>query len=369
MVKIFATCIILDVIKRACLYRKICFIQHSSPTFARMSASALSPSLLYSRTFPITAIWKSLRPFLKRDWVDYYFNLMDEKIWNKIDLSTATKANTQNDSLSLQVQVFHNDQYGVSRDVDSTNESLIYKTCVTVILRVIGSNWAFECSPSRYSSETKMLVGLCEHTGKDNVGRISAKDFKWGLVMEFASPKDTDDFLNWWQAISRDQHILDLMQLSSKVPASRYIEAIKVFYKQADPTKSASDIDKVLTKYDSKLVTLMNMLWHKYGNHPIVALKDIIKEENAIPVNWGSDPIKTSKQQDSANAYRESQNAKFMELLHEFIAAIPDNISIPPWEHEGIDILIEEYEPIKRSISFVDGAEQRTWYRCWSNIE
>ena len=337
----------------------------------QMSSSTSTPTLLYSQAFPIKGIWKALRPFLNREWAEYYFDLKDEKLWQKIDLSSAT---VKDDAFSLQVQVVHNDQYGVAKSYGLKNEPLVYKTCVNVVFRVVGTTWAFEFSPWSLNETMCMLMRHCNYCWNDNIGRICSPDNKWGLVMEYVATQDASNFFSWWQTIMSDKHIANLMKLTPKIPSTRYIEAIKEFYKKADPGKSSEDIDKVLAKYDSKHLTLMNMLWHKYGNHPLVSLKETIQKEEheAYLARCSSGKSSLDDVMSAYDAKRQEQqienkkqNTKCFHVLKEFINSIPKDITIPKWIHEGCDITVEEYSPSKRSLD----EEQSIWYRSWTILE
>jgi hypothetical protein len=197
------------------------------------------------------------------------------------------------------------------------------------------------------------------------------------------------------------------MKLTPKIPTTRYSEAIKEFYKTADPGKSMEDIDKLLAKYDTKLLTLMNMLWHKYGSHPLVALKKIISEEEYSKgkMHWethqpsliGSKSNNTHW--DEFKTKIDQENDKFFQALQDFVKAIPNNLPIfqandravkddeeeeEEEEEEGneeegyqsrtflkrrspsADVVIQEHLPTKRPST--NGVEQ-DMYRCWTNIE
>ncbi len=270
-------------------------------------------------SIPVSNLWVSKRSF-NTLLQSSSFKLEDTTLWQAIELSSMPGEK------KLQVQILHNNTH----QDPLWKHQVIPKTCVNLLF-CVGSVWSFEFSAnllnsqqikaefeysqkrrlkSNYSKaenlclelndleddvfddeeETRIKAQIDENNRKgediavslstDNPKfiRIANKKKSWGIVIECFSPTDMNLFTTWWKQLEdtfwSNSMNQDLCKLSAKLPSHRYPEAIKEFYKTADPTKSIEDINKVLLKYDSKLIVLMNMLWHKYGKHPIVSMKD-----------------------------------------------------------------------------------------------
>lgn len=315
----------------------------------------------------ITKIWVTKRPFNETLWLPAYFNLDEPMLWKPVDLS-----NTTDEKKPLQVQILHNDTH----QDPLWKLQLIPKTSINILLS-LGASWSFEFACQLLNDELlrddqrscKQFSDILEElddageqqriieVNKNNsVGeeisvqlsteipqliRICDKKKTWGIVIKCDSQRDTDTFSTWWQQFESANSDFwskngDLCELTKKLSPKRYPEAVRLFYQVVDPTKPQAVIENLLLKYESKMIVLMNMLWHKYGSHPLVAMKDIVAKEDAPivakrlkqleEIRQRKDERLAKEKRQKLDKHREEEQ-RFLQLVQNFVDAMPPHSS------------------------------------------